>query len=514
MSFPQTARRLSLLAAVAGCAHSTLLLASACEDLTRLSLPQTTVTMATSVAPGAFHTPAGFSLNLQAGDVKYQDMPAFCRVAATLRPSGDSEIRIEVWLPAAPAWNGRFMAVGNGGQAGEIYYHKMGQPLSLGYAVASTDTGHAGTGTDGSYALGHPEKVIDFGYRAIHEMVEKSRAVIAGYYSRTAKYSYWNGCSTGGRQGLEDIQRYPNDFDGAITGAPALNPLQAAQIVAVAQAVHKDPASLIPAAKFRVIQKAVLEACDAADGVKDGVLENPAKCSFNPKVIQCMNGDGPDCLTEAQVETARKIYSPAVNPRTGALIAPGFAPGSEKGWGYAASPEPPKLTLTGLQNRVFKDPKWDYRTFNFDSDVALLERESQAVDARNPNLRPYFAHGGKLLQYHGWNDNLIAPLNSINYYKNVADTLGGAEKINDSYRLFMVPGMSHCRGGDGTDRFDPVAALEQWVEKGKAPDSITAARYAGDKAERTRPLCPYPQVAVYKGSGSTDQAENFSCRAQ
>jgi feruloyl esterase len=189
-------------------------------------------------------------------------------------------------------------------------------------------------------------------------------------------------------------------------------------------------------------------------------------------------------------------------------------PGSEKGWGFAASAEPPKLTLTGLQNSVFKDLKWDYRTFNFDSDVAVLERESAARDARNPNLQPFFAHGGKLLQYHGWSDNLIAPLNTINYYNAVADTLGGVAKIDGSYRLFTVPGMAHCQGGDGTDRFDTITALEQWVEKGKAPDSIPAARYAGDKVVRTRPLCPYPQVAVYKGSGSTDQAENFSCRVQ
>lgn len=488
--------------------------AAPCEDLAKLSLPQTTVTMAVSVPPGAFQPPAGFSLRQGPSDVKYADMPAFCRFAATMRPSGDSEIKIEVWLPTAAVWNGKFMAIGNGGQAGEIYYQQMGLPLSRGYAVASTDTGHVGTSTDGSYALGHPEKVIDFGYRAVHEMVEKSRAVVASYYTRAPKYSYWRGCSTGGRQGLEDIQRYPNDFDGAITGAPALNPLMAAQVVWVAQAVHKDAGSLIPPAKFDVLHRAVLDQCDASDGVKDGVLENPTKCKFDPKVVQCKGGDGPDCLTEAQVDAARKIYSAPTNPRTGTPIAPGFMPGSEKGWGFAASAEPPKLTLTGLQNSVFKDLKWDYRTFNFDSDVAVLERESAARDARNPNLQPFFAHGGKLLQYHGWSDNLIAPLNTINYYNTVADTLGGVAKIDGSYRVFTVPGMAHCQGGDGTDRFDTITALEQWVEKGKAPDSIPAARYAGDKVVRTRPLCPYPQVAVYKGSGSTDQAENFSCRVQ
>jgi feruloyl esterase len=494
----------------AACALS----ATPCDNLSKLSLPQTAITMAASVTPGAFAPPPSFSLRLQPGDIAYKDLPSFCRVRATMRPTNDSEIKIEVWLPLAEAWNGKFMAVGNGGQAGEIYYHKMGLPLTLGYAVASTDTGHEGKGDDGTYALGHPEKVIDFGYRAVHEMVMKSKAIVAEYYSRTTKFSYWNGCSTGGRQGIEDLQRYPADFDGVIAGAPAINPRSAAQIMWVAQVVHKDEASFIPASKFPVIQKAVLNACDASDGVKDGVLENPTRCKFDPNAILCKGADGPDCLTAAQVETARKIYSPAVNPRTKERIFPGFEPGSEKGWGFAASAQPPQLTLTGLRNRVFKDPNWDYKAFNFDSDVALLDRESQAINAMDPNLRPFFNHGGKLLQYHGWNDNLIAPENSVNYYNSVADTLGGASKVNNSYRLFMVPGMAHCRGGDGTDRFDVISAMEQWVEKGKAPESIIAKRYAGEQVDRTRPLCPYPQVAVYTGSGSTDDAANFACKVR
>jgi feruloyl esterase len=488
--------------------------ATTCDNLSKLSLPQTVITMAASVTPGAFAPPASFSLSLQQGDVAYKNLPAFCRVAATMRPTSDSEIKIEIWLPPSSAWNGKFMAVGNGGQAGEIYYHKMGLPLTLGYAVASTDTGHEGKGDDGSYALGHPEKVIDFGYRAVHEMVLKSKAIVAEYYSRDARFSYWNGCSTGGRQGLEDLQRYPADFDGVIAGAPANNPRSAAQVMWVAQAVHKDEASFIPASKFPVIQRAVLNACDANDGVKDGVLEDPMRCKFDPNAILCKGADGLDCLTVAQVESARKIYSPAINPRTKERIFPGFEPGSEKGWGFAASAQPPQLTLTGLQNRVFKDPNWDYKTFNFDSDVALLDRESRAINAMDPNLRPFFSHGGKLLQYQGWNDSLIAPQNSVNYYNSVADTVGGASKVKDSYRLFMVPGMAHCRGGDGTDRFDIISVLEQWVEKGKGPESIIASRYVGDKVERTRPLCPYPQVAVYKGTGSTDDATNFACKVR
>jgi feruloyl esterase len=345
-------------------------------------------------------------------------------------------------------------------------------------------------------------------------MVVKSKAIVADYYSRSAEFSYWNGCSTGGRQGLEDLQRYPADFDGVIAGAPANNPRSALQAIWIAQTVHKDEASFIPASKFPVIQKAVLNACDANDGVKDGVLEDPTHCKFDPEVLLCKGADGPDCLTAAQVESARKIYLPATNPRTKEAIFPGFEPGSEKGWGFAASAKPPELILTGLKNGVFKDANWDYKTFNFDSDVVLFDRETQARNATDPNLKPFFSHGGKLLQYQGWNDNLIPPQNSVNYYNRVADTLGGASKVNDSYRLFMVPGMAHCRGGDGTDRFDVIGALEQWVERGKAPDSIVAARYAGDKVERTRPICPYPQVAVYKGTGSTDDAANFACKVK
>jgi feruloyl esterase len=488
--------------------------ATTCESLAKVSLPETAITMATSVTPGAFAPPASFSLRLAPGDIAYKDLPTFCRVAATLRPSNDSEIKIEIWLPPSSTWNGKFMAVGNGGQAGEIYYHKMGLPLMLGYAVASTDTGHEGKSDDGSFALGHPEKVIDFGYRAVHEMTVKSKAIIMEYYGRSPKLSYWNGCSTGGRQGLEEVQRYPADFDGVIAGAPANNPRTSAQGIWVAQAVHKDQASYIPSEKYPVIHKAVFQACDGNDGVRDGVPEDPTRCKFDPKVLACKGADGPDCLTTPQVEAARKIYSAVINPRTQERIYPGFEPGSELGWGFDAGPEPATLMMTGLRNRVFKDPNWDYKTFNFDSDIALLDRESEITTATDPNLKPFFGHGGKLLQYHGWSDNLIPPQNSVNYYNRVLDTLGGANKVNDSYRLFMVPGMAHCRGGEGTDRFDVISVLEQWVEKGKAPESILASRFAGEKVERTRPLCPYPQVAVYKGSGSTDDAANFACKVK
>jgi feruloyl esterase len=276
--------------------------------------------------------------------------------------------------------------------------------------------------------------------------------------------------------------------------------------------VHKDEASYIPPTKYPLIHKAVLEACDAHDGVKDGVLEDPTRCKFDPKVLECKGADGPGCLTAPQVEAARKIYSPTTNPRTKEQIFPPLEPGSELGWAPKAGPQPFSTASSYWRYVVFKDPNWDYKTFDFDRDVALSDRIAKDIlNATNPDLKTFFEHGGKLLQYHGWSDPLISPRNSINYYESVLNTMGGASKVNESYRLFMVPGMAHCHDGDGPNQFDMISALEQWVEKGKAPDQIIASRIRDGKTDRTRPLCPYPQVAIYKGTGSTDEAANFSC---
>jgi feruloyl esterase len=494
--------------------------AATCESLSSLSLPETTITMAQTVAPGAFALPQDRSAScwLQPcpssngpGEV-FKSLPTFCRVAATLKPTSDSDIKIEIWMPDS-GWNGKFIAVGNGGWAGAITYTAMSVPLARGYAVASTNTGHDGTSGDGSFALGHPEKLIDFGYRAIHEMTLKAEAFIAAYYGNAPRLSYWNGCSTGGRQALMEAQRFPADFDGMIAGAPANNTTHLVTYsLWVAQAVHKDAASYIPPTKYPLIHNAVLEACDALDGVKDGVLEDPTRCKFDPKVLECKGADGPGCLTAPQVEAARKIYTPTTNPRTKQQIFPALEPGSELGWEARAGPQPSPSAISHWRYVVFKDPNWDYKTFNFDSDVALGDRiENDIINATGPDLKAFFGHGGKLLQYHGWSDPTISPRNSINYYKSVLDTMGSGSKVNESYRLFMVPGMAHCGGGDGPDQLDPINALEQWVERGKAPDRIIASRIRDGKTERTRPLCPYPEVATYKGTGSTDDAANFSC---
>ncbi len=495
-----------------------------CEKLSSLSLPETTITMAQTVAAGAFAWPHDFVgwkgcsvqpcpglLPDEAGDA-FKGLPTFCRIAATLKPTSDSDIKIEIWMPVS-GWNGKFIGVGNGGWWGAISYADMGVVLARGYAVASTNTGHDGTWGDVSFALGHPEKLIDFGYRAVHEMTVKAKAIITAYYGNAAKRSYWNGCSTGGRQALMEAQRFPSDFDGAIAGAPAnyLTHLLV-QSLWIAQAVHKDEASYIPPTKYPLIHNAVLEACDALDGVKDGVLEDPTRCKFDPKVLQCKDADGPGCLTAPQVEAARKIYTPVTNPRTKEQIFPPLEPESELGWEFKAGPQPNPMAISYWRYVVFKDPNWDYKTFNFDSDVALGDRIAKDIlNATNPELHSFFGHGGKLLQYHGWSDPAISPRNSINYYQSVLDKMGGASKVNESYRLFMIPGMDHCGFGDGPDQIDPIAVLEQWVEKGKAPDRIIASRVRDGKTDRTRPLCPYPQVATYKGTGSADDAANFSC---
>ncbi len=290
----------ALLAAVA--AHG----AATCESLRKLILPFTTINSADKVRAGDFMPPGA---NGPAAVLK--GLPAFCRVVLTIAPTADSDIKVEVWLPLS-GWNNKYEAVGNGGWAGAISYSALAEGLKRGYAVSSTDTGH--TGGSGSFALGHPEKLIDFGYRSEHEMAEKSKRVIAIFYGTTAKFSYWVGCSTGGRQGLQEIQRYPDDFQGVIAGDPA-NPRtgQAFEAMWIANAVLRDPSSFIPAAKYPVIHKAVLDACDALDGVKDGVLDDPRKCHFDPGVLACKAGDGPDCLTAAQVEAVKKIYTPSKN---------------------------------------------------------------------------------------------------------------------------------------------------------------------------------------------------------
>ena len=483
--------------------------AASCESLASLALPNAAITSVQTVAAGAFTPPGGRGAPPAAASV-----PAFCRVAATLKPSSDSDIKVEVWLPSS-GWNGKFQGVGNGGWTGSINYGAMSQALRSGYAAASTDTGHEGG--SGQFALGHPEKLIDFGWRAVHEMTVQAKSVVNAFYGSAPQRSYWVGCSSGGKQGLKEAQKFPEDYDGIVAGAPANYWTHlVTQSLWVAQATLKDPASTIPREKYTAIHDAALAQCDANDGVRDGVIEDPARCQFDPKKLLCANGDGPSCLTAPQVVAVQRIYAPATNPRTGQEIFPGLAIGSEKGWAaLAGGPQPLSIADDHYKFVVFKNPDWDFRTLDFDRDLELADRIDRdfGLNANDPNLEAFAARGGKILMYHGWNDQLISPANSINYLTSVESAIGGPANAAEVIRLFMVPGMTHCAGGDGTSSFDMLKALEQWVEERQPPVRIIASRFENEKPVRTRPLCPYPQVARYAGTGSTDEAANFSCQA-
>ena len=494
--------------------------AATCESLAGLKLPDTSITLAQRVPAGTFIPSQPFPAAGPRGGrgvVATNALPDFCRVAAVIKPSTDSEIKVEVWLPGS-GWNGKFMGVGNGGFGGSINYPYMSEPLSLHYATASTDTGHEGAGLDASFALGHPERLIDFANRAVHEMTAKAKLIIEAYYGKPPSFSYWNGCSLGGGQGLVEARRFPADYNAIVAGAASnfLTHLTAAALWRH-RILEQNPDGLVPPSKLALLHKAVMEACDARDGVKDGVLEDPRRCDFDPQALECKNGDTPACLTRAQVDAVRKFYAPLVNPRTNAQIFPGLERGGELLWGdSAATGAMVAQSRYGngqwFRDAVFQDRNWDYRKFDFDRDLAEADRlDGGMMNNTEPNLRDFFKHGGKLLQYHGWADPGISPRNSVNYYKSVLDSMRAPGGLDGSYRLFMIPGMGHCSGGDGPTSFDPIPAIEQWVERGAAPDRIVASRRVDGKVDRTRPLCPYPQVAKYKGTGSTDDATNFVC---
>jgi feruloyl esterase len=485
--------------------------AASCESLSSLALQDTSITVAQLVPAGGFTLPGIGPEAMQ----QFSRLPAFCRVAATLTPSSDSDIKIEVWLPAV-GWNGTFQAVGNGGWAGNISYGALASALQEGYATASTDTGH--TGGNATFAIGHREKVIDFAYRAVHEMAVKSKTIIAAFYDRAPRFSYWTGCSTGGRQGLMAAQRYPEDFDGIVAGAPANNQTQlCAWRIAVEAKILQEPTSVVPQAKLALVNRAVLAACDALDGVTDGLLTDPHQCNFDPAALMCRGGDADDCLTAPQVEAVKMGYAPA-KKKTGELIYPGLVPGGETGWAMltAANPEPGGIDVGMFRYVAHEDPAWDWRTFDLDRDSALIDKKAGFIDATNPDLSAFRARGGKLIIYHGWNDGgsggAISPQNSVNYYSSVLAKMGSQQQ--DWLRLFMVPGMAHCGGGPGPNQVNWTAALERWRESGIAPDQLIASRVSDNRVNMTRPICPYPQIAQYNGVGSTNDAANFDCKAR
>lgn len=498
--------------ALIGVAH---VAAATCESLASAKFANTTITLAQAVPAGEFTPPPGSERDLGA-PVDWKKLPAFCRVAATIAPVPDSNIKIEVWLPmpgSTPAWNGELEADGNGGWTGTINYKSLGAALGRGYAAAMTDTGHAGGSA--SFALGHPEKVIDFGYRAVHEMTVKSKGIVAAFYGQGAQRAIWNGCSAGGREGLKEAQMYPEDYDGIVAGDPIADFVgRSLGGVWMAQAVHRDPGGALTPDKYEILHKAALETCDSLDGVKDGVIENPRLCHFDPATVECKNGNSTGCLTAPEVEAAKKIYSGVIDRQTKETVFPGLAPGSELGWGTQAGPRAFGAATDYFKYIVYQNPDWDYMTLNFASDITRAEKaDGGTINSTNPDLAAFFQRGGKILQYHGWSDQQMSAETSPKYYDSVVRRAGDEGLVERSYRLFMVPGMRHCGGGEGADTFDKIEILEQWLKSGKAPDSIVASRVEAGKVVRTHPLCPYPQTAVYKGTGSTDDAASFTCQA-
>ena len=482
---------------------------TACESLVALTIPNVVVNAASIVA-GPF-TPPGSQAALT--------LPAFCRVEATARPAHDSEIKFEVWIPSVEAWNGKFQGVGNGGYQGSISYPAMALALRRGYATASTDTGH--TGDDMKFGQGHPEKVIDYGWRAIHVMTDTAKLIVRNAQGRFADKSYFVGCSAGGHQAMSEVQRFPDDYDGIIAGAPANNRIrQAFGFMWSWTATHgPDGKPLLTQSKLAMVTKAVVDACDAGDGLTDGLIDDPRKCQFDPAKLACQAGaDDAGCLTPPQVDAIRKVYDGARNPRTGEQIYSGWARGSEgfddnaiASWRqYLLDPgEPSRIGL--FRYFLFHDPNWDVRTLDYDRDLAFAEQRLAHLPAVERDLSAFKKRGSKLLMYGGWMDPVVPPQDTAAYYEAVAKTMGGYEAIKPFFRLFMAPGMGHCSGGPGPNQFDAVAALEQWVERGVAPAMLLASHATNGKVDRTRPLCPYPQIARYKGTGSIDDAANFAC---
>lgn len=500
-----------------------------CESLSGLPIPHVVVTAAQSVAAGTYTPSEGRPI---------PHLPAFCRVAGSIHPADDSDIRFEVWLPS-DNWNGKLEGIGNGGFAGSLSIRAMAPEVIRGYATATTDTGHDAAATPGAtWALGHPQKVIDFGYRAIHETAVVARALIAAFYGRAPRYAYFNSCSNGGRQALMEAERFPEDYNGIVAGAPAdyWTHLLSAAAYLVRRA-EEAPAGFIPPTKIPALESAVLAACDALDGLKDGLIDDPRKCHFDPATLLCHGADTDRCLTAPQVNFVKSVYG-GLRDSKGSALYDGTSPGGEGGSGgwvdWITGTAPHKSSGYGFGTQffsrmVYEDAQWDPRSFNPDLDMRAADTKLAGIlNSNDPDLSKFRARGGKLILYHGWSDAAIPPVNAIHYYDSVRSRMGAAD-TDGFVRLYMVPGMQHCGGGPGPNFFwstnetargpadtDMQAAIEHWVEDGAAPQSIQATKFKrasnpDSGVQRTRPLCPYPQTARWKGTGSIDEATNFAC---
>lgn len=430
-----------------------------------------------------------------------------CRVAATLKPRPDSAIRMELWMPVA--WNGKFLALGNGGWAGSISFSDMAKGLAAGYAVASNDTGHEGGSA--AFAVGHRDKVVDFAWRAMHEMTSISKQIIEKYYERPPELSYYQGCSTGGRQGMKEAQMFPQDFDGIIAGAPVNNmlTLNATQFDTMVRFIE-NPELALSRDKVELLHDAVMAACEVNDGIEDGFLNDPSGCDFDPTVLQCHSRrDTAACLTRDEVSSVEQSYA-GVHSESGRLLYPGHARGFELGWRIPAEgAEPTALQTDATRYLVYENADWDWHEFDLERDRPQAIENAGYIEALQADLSEFKARGGKLLLYHGWNDPGPSPFNTIDYYNEVRATTG--QDTDDWMRLFLMPGVGHCSGGVGPDRADFLGALDDWVENGEAPDRIVASRIRDGETDMKRPLCPYPEVAVWDRDGDPNDAQSFSC---
>jgi feruloyl esterase len=483
--------------------------AADCQALAHAAFADAHDVVAERVEAGGFagRVPFAAPAMFPSGDARLAANPAFCRIRASLRPSADSDIRVEVWLPAQ-GWNGKFLAVGSFGWGGAIMVGGLLDGLAHGYAVANTDTGHQGMGAD--FALGHPEKLIDYAWRADHEMVRYAKTLIRQRYGRGPAKSYWIGCSLGGLEGLIEASRFPADFDGIVAGAPP-NPITAfngAQVWA-SWLVSKDPAREIPEAKFATIHAAVIAQCGGTVGKAQNLVEQPDRCTFDPVRLQCQGADRPDCLTPQQVFLMRRIYQGPRNSGTGQVIFPGPARGSELTLAMFARPQPMGVAFDMFRDVAFANPAFTLADMDFGKTYDAAAAKIGPLMHVGSDLAAYFRHGGKLLFYIGWND-FHNPTELIAYYQRLARDAGPL--AGPGTRLFTLPGMNHCMGGEGCDTFNRLAAIDQWASTGRAPVEMTSYKYDDQGRElRSRPICAWPAVARYKGAGRFDDAASFAC---
>ncbi len=510
-----------LLAASAAPLH-----AADCSSLKNLQIPNTSITLAETVSSGSIELPNTPPLH---------DLPPFCRVAGEMRPTADSRIRFEVWLPTG-SWNSRILGTGNGGFAGSIWFDQLADYLRRGFAVSGTNAGHDAESTDASWAFNHPEKVKDFGWRAIHLTADAAKQITSAFYGKPAHKSYFDACSDGGREALMEAQRFPDDYDGILAGAPANSWTSLVTGGAGAmQALMANPAAYIPDRKLPFLEKASLAACDTLDGVKDHVIGDPSGCHFDPQVLLCKGDDASDCLTQPQIDALKTLYAGAKDSQ-GVPIFPGFTPGDESSWKvWLIGDDPgsalgPRFVENYFRYLVTGDPTFDVLKAHID-DLLRQSRDKEAdnLDATNPDLSRFAAHGGKLILYHGWNDPAISPYNTVEYFESVEKQMG-PNKVDSFARLYMVPGMEHCAQGPGASAFGQFGmesaatpkyglfdSLQNWVEKGSPDATVIATKYkSGESADReaefTRPLCAWPKVARYNGSGDPNNAASFACK--